>query len=71
MQASYSWLPLTLTLRGVEFNICPIVLRASGIDVILGKDWMKQDALIQCKGKAVALTTPKGDRIYVEVAVQP
>ena len=64
MQVSYLYLPLTLTLRGVEFKICPIVLRASGIDVILGMDWMKQqDASIQCKGKAVALTTPKGDII--------
>ena len=71
MQAAYSCLPLTLTLRGVEFKICPVVLGASGIDVILGMDWIKQqDASIQCKGKAVALTTPKGDRIYVEVAVQ-
>jgi len=42
MQAAYSCLPLTLTLRGVEFKICPIVLRASIIDVILGMDWMKQ-----------------------------
>jgi len=58
--------------KGVEFKICPIVLRASGIDVILGMDWMKQqDASIQCKGKVVALTTPKWDRICVEVAVQP
>ncbi|XP_021311846.1 uncharacterized protein LOC110433666 [Sorghum bicolor] len=41
-------------------------------DVILGMDWMKQqDASVECKGKAVALTTPKGDRICVEVAVQP
>jgi hypothetical protein len=42
-------------------------LRTSGIDVILGMDWMKEHwAVIQCK----ALTTPKGDKISVEVAVQ-
>jgi hypothetical protein len=32
---------------------------------------MKQNqAVIQCKEKAVALTTPKGDRISVEIVVQ-
>jgi len=47
------------------------VLRTSGIDVILGMDWMKQHrAVIQCKEEVVALTTPKGDKISVEVAVQ-
>ena len=42
MQASYRCLPTSLFLRGVEFKVSPIVLRASGIDVILGMDWMKQ-----------------------------
>jgi hypothetical protein len=38
-----------MVLRGVEFKITPIVLRTSGIDVILGMDWMKQNqAVIQC-----------------------
>jgi hypothetical protein len=47
------------------------VLRTAGIDLILGLDWMKQNqAVIQCKEKAVALTTPKGDRISVEIVVQ-
>ena len=49
----------------------PIVLRIAGIGLILGMDWMKQQqVVIQCKEKAVALTTPKGDRISVEVVVQ-
>jgi hypothetical protein len=39
-----------MVLRGVEFKIAPIVLRTSGIDVILGMDWMKQNqAVIQCQ----------------------
>ena len=38
MQASYRCLPTSLFLRGVEFKVSPIVLRASGIDVILGMD---------------------------------
>ena len=49
----------------------PIVLRTAGIDLILGMDWMmQQQVVIQCKEKAVALTTPKGDKISVEVVVQ-
>jgi hypothetical protein len=70
MQASYQCLPISLILRGVEFKVSPIVLRTAGIDLILGLDWMKQNqAVIQCKEKTVALTTPKGDRISVEIVV--
>jgi hypothetical protein len=43
MQASYCCLPTSLSLRGVEFHVSPIVLRAAGIDLILGMDWMKQN----------------------------
>ena len=46
MQASYHCLPTSLSLRGVEFKVSPIVLRASGIDVILGMDWMKQQQAV-------------------------
>ena len=38
MQASYHCLSTSLFLRGVEFKVSPIVLRTSGIDVILGVD---------------------------------
>jgi hypothetical protein len=51
--------------------VSPIVLITVGIDLILGIYWMKQNqAVIQCKEKAVALMTPMGDRINVEVIVQ-
>jgi hypothetical protein len=71
MPASYCCPSASLSLRGVDFPVSPVVLRTSGIDVILGMDWMKQHlAVIQCKEKVVTLTTPKGDKIDVEVAVQ-
>ena len=61
----------SLFLRGVDFPISPMVMRTSGIDVILGLDWMKQyDTDIKCKERVVALTTPKGERISVDVALQ-
>ena len=71
MQASYHCLPTSLSLRGVEFKVSPIVLRTSSIDVILGMDWMmQQQAVIQCKEKVVVVTAPNGDRISVDVVVQ-
>jgi hypothetical protein len=60
-----------MILRGVEFNITPIVLRTSGIDVILGMDWMMQNqAEIQCQKKVVVVNAPNGEKINVNVAVQ-
>ena len=70
MQASYRCLPTSLFLRGVEFKVSPIVLRTSGINVILGMDWMKENrAVIQCQEKVVVIA-PNGDRISVDVVVQ-
>ena len=71
MSASYRCLPTSLSLRGVEFKVSPIVLRTSGIDVILGMDWMmQQQAVVQCKEKVVVVTTLNGERISVDVVVQ-
>ena len=72
MPANY-WSPSTsISLRGVDFKVKPIVLRTMGIDLILGMDWMKQQgAVIQCQEKSVVVTSPGGDRISVDVAVQP
>ena len=65
-------LPLSKSLfKGVDFPISPMVMKTSGIDVILGLDWMKQyDIDIKCKERVVALTTPKGERISVDITVQ-
>ena len=71
MQASCRCLPTSLSLRGVEFKVSPIVLKTSSIVVILGMDWMvQQQTVIQCKEKVVVVTTPNGDRISVDVVVQ-
>jgi len=40
--SSYYSPSIKLLLKGVEFEVSPIVLRATGIDLILGMDWMKQ-----------------------------
>jgi len=39
-----------------------MVMRTSGIDVILGLDWMKKYTIeIKCKEEVVVVTTPKGE----------
>jgi hypothetical protein len=43
MQTTNRCLLVNMVLRGVGFKITPIVLRTSGINVILGIDWMKQN----------------------------
>ena len=61
----------SLSLRGVDFPVSPMVMRTSGINVILGLDWMKKYTTeIKCKEKMVVVTTPKGEQISVDVAVQ-
>jgi hypothetical protein len=71
MLASYWSSSTSISLRGVDFKVNPIVLRTARIDLILGMDWMKQHrAMIQCQKKVVVVTSPNGDRICVEVAVQ-
>jgi len=48
-----------------------MVMRTSGINVILGLDWMeKHDTDIKYKEKVIAVTTPNGERISVHVVVQ-
>jgi len=47
---SYCCPSASLSLRGVDFPISPIIMRTSGIDVILGLDWMKKYTTeIKCK----------------------
>jgi hypothetical protein len=71
MQTNNRCLPVSMVLWGVEFKLTPIVLRTSGIDVILGMDWMKQNqAVIQCQQKVVVVNARNGEKISVDVAVQ-
>ena len=72
MSSSYYCPSASLLIKGVEFEISLIVLRASGIDLILGMDWIeKHKAVIQCQERVIVLTTPKGERISAEVTVKP
>jgi hypothetical protein len=49
-----------------------VILTSSGIDVILGMDWLgKHDGIIPCAKKSVLLTSPQGQRIEFVATASP
>jgi hypothetical protein len=61
---------LTLTIMGREFEATAIILETSSIDLILGMSWLrKAKAIIACGRGTVELTSPKGERFQVQIAV--
>jgi hypothetical protein len=70
VEANHMTHKLTLTIMGREFEATAIILEASSIDLILGMSWLrKAKAIIQCGRGTVELTSPKGERFQVEIAV--
>jgi predicted aspartyl protease len=70
VEANHMTHGLTLTIMGREFWATPIILEESSIDLILGMSWLrKAKAVIQCGRSTVELTSPKGERFKVEIAV--
>jgi hypothetical protein len=61
---------LTLTIMGREFEATAIILEANSIDLILGMSWLrKAKAIIACGRGTIELTSPKGERFQVNIAV--
>jgi hypothetical protein len=57
-------------LRGISSLVDLIILEWSGIDVILGIDYLtKYDGVISCAKRMVTLTSPQGERIEVNVSM--
>jgi hypothetical protein len=51
---------VNLKIKGINFQADLVVLTSSGIDVILGMDWLGEcDRIILCAKKSVLLTSPK------------
>jgi hypothetical protein len=70
VEATYMTHRLTLTIMGREFWATAIILEANNIDLILGMSWLrKAKAIIQCGKGTVELTSRKGERFQVEIAV--
>jgi hypothetical protein len=61
MHARHICSKVSIHIRGVEFLANLIVLESSGIDVILGMDWLsKHKGMINCAKKSVKLTSSNG-----------
>jgi hypothetical protein len=70
VEANHMTHRLTLTIMRREFWATAIVLEESSIDLILGMSWLrKAKAIILCGRGTVELTSPKGERFQVEIAV--
>jgi predicted aspartyl protease len=71
MKCTYVCPQVNLKIRGIDFQADLVVLTSSGIDLILGMDWLgKCDGIILCAKKSVLLNCPQGDKIEV-VATAP
>jgi hypothetical protein len=70
VEANHMTRRLTLTIMGREFWATAIKLEASIIYLILGMSWLrKAKAIIACGMGTVELTSPKGERFQVQIAV--
>jgi hypothetical protein len=59
-----------LEIRGINFLVELIILESSGIDVILGIDYLtKYDGVISCAKRMVTLTSLQGEKIEVNVSM--
>jgi len=69
------WCPeISITIRGVDFPIKPIVLESDGgsLDVFLGISWLdKWKAVINCLERVVSLVTPSGQKVEATIARTP
>ena len=64
MKADWKCLAASLSIRGVEFQANLVVIDSSGIDVILGMDWLRlQKAVINYGNSSVNLTTSSGEEV--------
>jgi hypothetical protein len=70
VEANHMTRRLTLKIMGREFGVTAIILEASSIDLILGMSWLrKAKAIIACGRGTAELTSPKGERFQVNIAV--
>jgi hypothetical protein len=70
LRATHSCPQTKIEIRGLSFLVELIILESSGIDVILGIDYLtKYDGVISCAKRMVTLTSPQGERIEVNVSM--
>jgi hypothetical protein len=70
LRATHSCPQTKIEIRGLSFLVELIVLESSGIDVILGIDYLtRYDRVISCAKRMVTLTSSQGERIEVNVSM--
>jgi hypothetical protein len=70
LRATHSCPQTKIEIRGLSFLVELIILELSGIDVILGIDYLtKYDGVISCAKRMVTLTSLQGERIEVNVSM--
>jgi hypothetical protein len=70
IRATHSCPQTKLEIRGISFLVELIILESSGIDVILGIDYLtKYDGVISCAKRMVTLISPQGKKIEVNVSM--
>jgi hypothetical protein len=70
IRATHSCPQTKLEIRGISFLVELIILESSGIDVILGIDYLtKYDGVISCAKRMVTLTSLQGERVEVNVSM--
>jgi hypothetical protein len=72
MKSTYVCPQVNLKIGEIDFQADLVIITSSGIDVILGMDWLgKHDGIILCAKKSVLLTSPKGDGIEFVATASP
>jgi hypothetical protein len=70
LRATHSCPQTKIEIRGLTFLVELIILESSGINVILGIDYLaKYDGVISCAKRMVTLTSPQGERVEVNVSM--
>jgi hypothetical protein len=72
MKSTYVCPQVNLKTGEIDFEADLVIITSSGIDVILGMDWLgKHDGIILCAKKSVLLTSPQGQRIEFVATANP
>jgi hypothetical protein len=70
-KSTYVCPQVNVKIRGIDFQVDLVVLTSSGMDMILGMDWLGEcDGIILCAKKSVLITSLQRDRIEV-IATAP
>jgi hypothetical protein len=70
LRATHSCPETKIEIRGLSFLVELIILESSGIDVILGIDYLtKYDGVISSAKRMVTLTSPPGEKTKVNVSM--